>query len=288
MISGPVSIRHLLLSVMDNDKMSLLQLYGNSGYAHQSCGFWTGPVRAPRSDCMNAHAPGWTCIGFATTIVVMLMGAVASAQFVSPTYPPPEFDPPISVTFDTGPFAPIAEIPPWSSITFQGFNVIYHVPNNPTGLVYFFHGGGGNAGIVRRVDITDILNELIASGFGFVSTSSTDRVANEWDHEPVTTNLDFLRMLDLRNALIANTEIETNSPLYAFGFSNGGSFSYTFSHLMSEMGLPISALATYESPGGQYALADPTIVQAPAFFVAAPALRSPARSVARRLASSLL
>ena len=37
---------------------------------------------------------------------------------------------------------------------------------------------------------------------------------------------------------------------------------------MSEMGLPISALATYESPGGQYALADPTIVQAPAFFVA--------------------
>ena len=49
-------------------------------------------------------------------------------------------------------------------------------------MAYFFHGSGGGAGFVDRVETTDVVNRLVAKGYGFVSTASTERTGERrWD-----------------------------------------------------------------------------------------------------------
>ena len=71
---------------------------------------------------------------------------------------------------------------PFSRTTFEGFDVISYVPERPRGLVFVFHGTDGSASIAERVEAVDVLNRLVASGYGFVSTSSTERTGERrWD-----------------------------------------------------------------------------------------------------------
>jgi hypothetical protein len=48
--------------------------------------------------------------------------------------------------------------------------VISYVPDSVRGMAYFFHGSSGGAGFVDRVETTDVVNRLVAKGYGFVST----------------------------------------------------------------------------------------------------------------------
>ena len=66
--------------------------------------------------------------------------------------------------------------------SFEGFDVISYVPEQPRGLVYLFHGSNGSAAFAERVESTDVLNRLIGQGYGFVSTSSTERTGDRrWE-----------------------------------------------------------------------------------------------------------
>ena len=62
----------------------------------------------------------------------------------------------------------------WQRSSFEGFDVISYVPEHPRGMAYFFHGSNGSANFVDRVETTDFINRLVARGYGFASTSSTD------------------------------------------------------------------------------------------------------------------
>ena len=60
--------------------------------------------------------------------------------------------------------------------------MISYVPENPRGMVYVFHGTNGSADFAERTESVAVLNLLIARGYGFVSTSSTERTGNKrWD-----------------------------------------------------------------------------------------------------------
>jgi len=144
----------------------------------------------------------------------------------------------------------------WDEMSFQGRSVIYYVPENPRGLVYAFHGTGTSVDYVTRIETVALLNELVAAGFGFVGTSSTDRQSKQWDvdHPDVDDNEDLQVLFDLRDELIATTELDDDSPIYAFGFSNGGGMSGVLANAALDEGWPMRATAPHMSSGMGYDL----------------------------------
>ena len=143
----------------------------------------------------------------------------------------------------------------WDAMTFEDLPVAYYVPDNPRGFVYAFHGSGTDASYAIRIETVALLNELIAAGFGFVATSSFDRDAKVWDTSPqLNGNDDLPRLFALRDEIIGLTDLDDDTPLFAFGFSNGGGMTGTFATVALEEGLPMRATAPHMSSGGAWGL----------------------------------
>ncbi len=133
----------------------------------------------------------------------------------------------------------------WQRSTFEGFDVISYVPEHPRGMVYLFHGTGGSARFAERVETTDVLNRLVARGYGFVSTSSTERTGDQrWNaaDPSLTTNPDLARLARLQAHLVATTPVEANTPLVGIGMSNGARFVTLWGQSWRNAGYPVKAI----------------------------------------------
>jgi predicted esterase len=134
---------------------------------------------------------------------------------------------------------------PFKHSTFEGFDVISYVPDHPRGLVYLFHGTGGSANFAEKIETIDVLNRLIARGYGFVSTSSTERTGNKrWlvTDPSLTTNPDLARLTRLQANLVATTPVDANTPLVGIGMSNGARFVTTWGQSFKNGGYPVKAI----------------------------------------------
>jgi hypothetical protein len=134
---------------------------------------------------------------------------------------------------------------PFQHSTFEGFDVISYVPDHPRGLVYLFHGTNGSANFAERVETTDVLNRLIARGYGFVSTSSTERTGDKrWQvSDPsLTTNPDLARLTRLQAHLVATTAVDAGTPLVGVGMSNGARFVTLWGQSFKNGGYPVKAI----------------------------------------------
>src|SRR5262249_5032358 len=115
---------------------------------------------------------------------------------------------------------PVTPKPPPTPSTFEGFDVVSYVPAHPKGLVYLFHGTGGSADFATKVDTVDVLNRFVADGYGYVSTSSTERTGNKrWlQSDPsLTTNPDLARLTRLQQHLVDTTGVTSSTPLVGIG-----------------------------------------------------------------------
>lgn len=133
----------------------------------------------------------------------------------------------------------------WQRTTFEGFDVISYVPDRPRGLVYLFHGTNGSASFADRVETTDVLNRLVARGYGFVSTSSTERTGDQrWNaaDPSLTTNPDLARLARLQSHLVATTPVAPNTPLAGIGMSNGARFVTLWGQAWKNGGYPVKAI----------------------------------------------
>ena len=137
-----------------------------------------------------------------------------------------------------------------SSSTFEGFPVISYVPPNPTGIVFLFHGTNGSANIATKLEMVDMLNHLTAHGYGFVSTSSTNRTAKQWDNASLSlsANPDLARLARLRASLVAVGRITNQTPIYAIGMSQGAGFASVFAQAFENAGYPVAAIAPSHGP----------------------------------------
>jgi hypothetical protein len=139
----------------------------------------------------------------------------------------------------------ITPIPERQHSTFEGFPVISYMPEHPRGMVYLFHGTGGSANFAERVETTDVLNRLIARGYGFVSTSSTERTGDQrWNaaDASLTTNPDLARLARLQANLVATTPLAANTPLVGIGMSNGARFVTLWGQSWKNAGYPVKAI----------------------------------------------
>jgi dienelactone hydrolase len=134
---------------------------------------------------------------------------------------------------------------PASLTTFEGFRVISYVPSHPTGIVFLFHGTGGSANIATKLEMTDMLNHLVARGYGFVSTDSTNRTTKQWDNASLSlsTNSDLARLARLDATLISTGRTTSRTPIYAIGMSDGAGFASVFAQAFANAGYPVAAIA---------------------------------------------
>jgi dienelactone hydrolase len=151
-----------------------------------------------------------------------------------------------------GTVAACAVVPQYtpSTATFQGHPVISSIPANPRGIVYLFHGTGGDAGFAERLETVDMLNHLEAAGYGFVSTDSTDRTTAQWDTSSLslTANPDLARLAALHASLIASGRITATTPIEAIGMSRGAAFAAVFARAFHDAGYPVAAIAPSHGP----------------------------------------
>lgn len=141
--------------------------------------------------------------------------------------------------------SPVTPSVPWQHSTFEGFDVISYVPAHPRGMAYMFHGSLGSAAFVNRVETTDVVNRLVAKGYGFVSTSSTERTGTKrWDaaDPSLTTNPDLARLARLQAHLVATTPLEAGTPLVGVGMSNGARFVTLWGQAWRNAGYPVKAI----------------------------------------------
>jgi len=133
----------------------------------------------------------------------------------------------------------------WQHSTFEGFEVISYVPEHPKGMLYVFHGTNGSARFAERVETTDVINRFVARGYGFVSTSSTQRTRDQrWNvfDASLTTNPDLARLVRLQAQLVATTGLEANTPLVGVGMSNGARFVTNWGQAWRNAGYPVKAI----------------------------------------------
>jgi hypothetical protein len=140
---------------------------------------------------------------------------------------------------------PVTPSVPFQHSTFEGFDVISYVPENPRGLVFFFHGTNGSAAFAERVESVDVLNRLIGQGYGFVSTSSTERTGDRrWDvfNSSLTANPDLARLGRLHTHLVDTTPVTATTPLVGIGMSNGARFVTLWGQSWKNAGRPVRAI----------------------------------------------
>jgi hypothetical protein len=160
---------------------------------------------------------------------------------------------------------------PFDHWEFEGFAVVSHVPESPTGIVYVFHGSGGSAGFAEKVETVDVLNALVERGYGFVATESTERTGNRrWNvsNPSLSTNPDLARLTRLHEYLVDTTPVAAATPILGLGMSNGARFVSLFGQTWEDASYPVGAIAMYmgriaapvEAAGG---------LSVPTFFVTA-------------------
>ena len=95
-----------------------------------------------------------------------------------------------------------------------------------------------------------MLNHLVARGYGFVSTDSTNRTTKQWDNVSLslTANPDLARLARLHASLVAAGRITDQTPIYAIGMSQGAGFASVFAQAFANAGYPVAAIAPSHGP----------------------------------------
>jgi len=132
--------------------------------------------------------------------------------------------------------------------TYEGFTVHSHIPDDPVGIVYLFHGSGGSAAFASKIETVDQTNILVERGYGWVATESTDRTGDRrWEvHDPsLITNPDLARLNRLHDHLEATTSVEPATPILGVGMSNGARMVTLFGQSFLDAGRPVAAVAPF-------------------------------------------
>jgi hypothetical protein len=156
----------------------------------------------------------------------------------------------------------------WS---FEGFDVVAAVPDDPVGLVHLFHGSHGSADFATRAETVEVLDELVSRGYGYVATESTERTGDRrWDvtDPSPATNPDLGRLERLQRRLVATTAVTDATPLLGLGMSNGALFASLWGETWAAAGAPVRSVALVMGPVARPVVAGGGL-HVPALFVTA-------------------
>lgn len=122
-------------------------------------------------------------------------------------------------------------------------NVYSYFPPNLKGVIYLFHGTGGNASNwINVVEYRSFINAAIADSFGIIVTEAEEITLNidlnsdgklRWHTFPIDTinGIDYLNMKIITDTFVNRGNVTQLTPKISVGMSNGGSFSAAISYI---------------------------------------------------------
>ena len=143
--------------------------------------------------------------------------------------------------------------PGWTSTRVTSFNssgasLEYYIPPSPRGLIFNFHGAGGNGNAwFTKVQYREWLNDAVSSGYGVVALDSVDRVNRQWSNTfSLTANPDMVNLVAAIQRFTADGLISSQTPLYFMGHSNGGAMAPRAAALLASASpaYPVGAAAS--------------------------------------------
>jgi hypothetical protein len=138
-------------------------------------------------------------------------------------------------------------------------NVYYNLDYNNKGIVFLFHGGGGQASNMvgnENYDKYYIVKQLIQNNYGVIISECEERSINfdtdssgnfTWQPQPYDSllNPDYANYTAITDTLQNRGLINPQTPWFGWGGSNGGSFSGNFSYFFSISNRNVKAAAIY-------------------------------------------
>jgi len=117
-----------------------------------------------------------------------------------------------------------------------------YFPNNPRGLVLMNHGTGGDSKYFDKLETHYLAMVAVQRGYAVLATEAEEVVAGDldgngkirWDGNLTIDNTDFANLDQLVASLRADGTIDFDTPLFAVGMSNGGSFSISLGAVASQ------------------------------------------------------
>lgn len=143
--------------------------------------------------------------------------------------------------------AVINEMPSYTILSEQimGVNNLKNVhscfPTNLKGVIYLFHGTGGNASNwMNTIEYRSFVNAAIADSFGIIATEAEEITLNtdlnndgklRWLTFPLDTvnGIDYLNITTITDTFVLRGVMTPSTPKFSVGMSNGGSFSAAIS-----------------------------------------------------------
>jgi hypothetical protein len=111
----------------------------------------------------------------------------------------------------------------------------YHVPANPSALVFLLHATGSTSSEwFDRPHQLLLARELVAAGFGVAALDSVNRTAGTWAAPAVlASNLDALNHAAALNRLISLGAISASTPIFFIGNAAGANAAARFADLLA-------------------------------------------------------
>lgn len=140
-------------------------------------------------------------------------------------------------------YTPVEPVERFVRITFEDRAVVSYLPEDPEGVLFVFHGTGGDASVAESTEMVAVLNAMIAEGIGFVAVSAADQPRGVFDDAASpASNEDWQHTVALREQLLAEERITASTPVHALGYSGGGGFASYVGHAGLAAGWPMGGL----------------------------------------------
>lgn len=164
--------------------------------------------------------------------------------------------------------------PAWTPVTFENFNpqtqpaaagqpatsvsttLIYHVPENPAGLVFLLHDTAGSAqDWLSQPEQLLLVRELVAAGYGVAALNSLNRTTATWAAQTtLPTNLDALNHAAAHDRILRETTLTAAKPLFFLGLAAGADAAQRYADLLARGATghparPVKGVVLYLSAG---------------------------------------
>lgn len=117
--------------------------------------------------------------------------------------------------------------------------VHFAIPQNPIGIVFLFHGTGGNGNsMFNKYESFSLIKDLYYAGYGSVSTDANEATLGDQDgdgkirwlaaqasQQNFNNNIDLYNIRALKDTMVARYNLPNGFPFFSYGGSNGANFS---------------------------------------------------------------
>ena len=128
--------------------------------------------------------------------------------------------------------------------------VYWAAPEDAAGVVFVFHGTGGDATLVESTETMAIMNEIVDAGLAYIAFDAANAADKRFNATSApNSNADWSNLRQVRESLVVSGAITEVMPTFFWGYSAGGSFASWAGHAALDAGWNLRGLIFQQSTG---------------------------------------